>query len=124
MTAPLRALLVDDEWPALQRLQQLLADHGGVEVVAQASSVNEAIAQLQHQAVDLVFLDLRMPGADGPALLPHLSSEVAVIFTTAHHDFAVSAFRGWCPRLSAQAIHPGPVGPQPGAPAAATSQRH
>ena len=63
MTAPLRALLVDDEWPALQRLQQLLADHGGVEVVAQASSVNEAIAQLQHQAVDLVFLDLRMPRA-------------------------------------------------------------
>ena len=92
MTAPLRALRVDDEWPALQRLQQLLADHGGVEVVAQASSVNEAIAQLQHQAVDLVFLDLRMPGADGPALLPHLSSEVAVIFTTAHHDYAVSAF--------------------------------
>lgn len=92
MTAPLRALLVDDESPALQRLQQLLADHGDVEVVAQASSVNDAIAQLQQQPVDLVFLDLRLPGADGPALLPHLSDAVAVIFTTAHHDYAVSAF--------------------------------
>lgn len=92
MTAPLRALLVDDEAPALQRLQQLLCEHGGVDVVAQASSVSEAMAHLQRSPVDLVFLDLRLPGADGPALLPHLSSEVAVIFTTAHHDYAVSAF--------------------------------
>lgn len=87
-----RALLVDDEPHALQRLHQLLLEHGGVEVAAQAGSVEEAKALLRIHAVDLVFLDLRLPGADGHALLPHLSGEVAVIFTTAHRDYAVSAF--------------------------------
>ena len=88
----LRALLVDDEPHALQRLHQLLQEHGGVEVVAQAGSVENAAALLKHQAVDLVFLDLRLPGADGHALLPHLHPAVEVIFTTAHSDYAVSAF--------------------------------
>ena len=88
----LRALLVDDEPHALQRLHQLLQEHGGVEVVAQAGSVEEAAALLKHHALDLVFLDLRLPGADGHALLPHLHPAVEVIFTTAHSDYAVSAF--------------------------------
>ena len=88
----LRALLVDDEPHALQRLHQLLQEHGGVEVVAQAGSVEEARALLKHHALDLVFLDLRLPGADGHALLPHLHPAVEVIFTTAHSDYAVSAF--------------------------------
>jgi two-component system LytT family response regulator len=89
---PLRALLVDDELHALHRLHQLLQEHGDVEVVAQAGSVEEATALLNRHAVDLVFLDLRLPGADGSALLPHLSAGVEVIFTTAHSDYAVSAF--------------------------------
>jgi DNA-binding LytR/AlgR family response regulator len=89
---PLRALLVDDEPHALHRLHQLLQEHGDVEVVAQAGSVEEATALLNRHAVDLVFLDLRLPGADGSALLPHLSPGVEVIFTTAHSDYAVSAF--------------------------------
>ena len=89
---PLRALLVDDEPHALHRLHQLLQEHGDVEVVAQAGSVEEATALLNRHAVDLVFLDLRLPGADGSALLPHLSAGVEVIFTTAHSDYAVSAF--------------------------------
>lgn len=88
----LRALLVEDEPHALQRLHQLLQEHGGVEVVAQAGSVEEARALLKHHALDLVFLDLRMPGADGSALLPHLHPAVEVIFTTAHSEYAVSAF--------------------------------
>lgn len=92
MNMPLRALLVDDEAPALQRLKQLLVDHGGVDVLGLAGSVDEAIAQLERHPVDLVFLDLRMPGAEGSSLLPHLPKHVDVIFTTAHSDYAVSAF--------------------------------
>ncbi|MEY3964143.1 MAG: hypothetical protein RLZZ106_1398 [Cyanobacteriota bacterium] len=88
----LRALLVDDEPPALRRLQQLLQEHGDVKVVGCNGSVREAIMQLQSTVVDLVFLDLCMPGADGDTLLPHLSEQVHVIFTTAHRDYAVSAF--------------------------------
>lgn len=92
MSTPLRALLVDDEPPALQRLHQLLLEHGGVEVVAEARSVAEASGLLEEQSVDLVFLDLRMPGGDGSSLLPHLNDAVEVIFTTAHSEYAVSAF--------------------------------
>lgn len=92
MPMTLRALLVDDEAPALHRLQQLLKEQGGVEVVGCAGSVREAITQLQSTAVDLVFLDLRMPGGEGHTLLPHLCGQVEVIFTTAHSDYAVSAF--------------------------------
>ena len=92
MTMLLRALLVDDEPHAIHRLQQLLQEHGGVEVVGQAGSVEEASALLNSHPVDLVFLDLRLPGADGSALLPRLGERVEVIFTTAHSDYAVSAF--------------------------------
>lgn len=92
MTMPLRTVLVDDEPHALHRLQQLLEEHGGVEVVAQAGSVEEASVLINSHPLDLVFLDLRLPGADGHALLPQLSPAVDVIFTTAHRDYAVSAF--------------------------------
>ena len=92
MTSKLRALLVDDEPPALQRLQQLLSDSADVEVVAMAGCVRDAITALERQPVDLVFLDQRMPGGDGSALLPHLTEGVEVIFTTAHSDYAVHAF--------------------------------
>jgi DNA-binding LytR/AlgR family response regulator len=88
----MRALLVDDEPHALQRLHQLLHDIGTVKVTAQAGSVEEAAARLKDHPVDLVFLDLRLPGADGSALLPLLSAGVDVILTTAHRDYAVSAF--------------------------------
>ena len=92
MTSPLRALLVDDEPPALERLQQLLRLCGDVEVVAMVGSVQEAAALLQENSVDLVFLDERMPGGDGHILLGQIPHGVEVIFTTAHRDYAVDAF--------------------------------
>ncbi|CAK6686665.1 LytTR family DNA-binding domain-containing protein [Synechococcus sp. CBW1107] len=92
MTSPLRALLVDDEPPALERLQQLLRLCGDVEVVALVCSVQEAIGVLQQHPIDLVFLDERMPGGDGHTLLGQITHGVEVIFTTAHSDYAVDAF--------------------------------
>lgn len=92
MTTKLRALLVDDEPPALQRLEQLLETSGDVQVVAMANCVRDAIATLEREPVDLVFLDQRMPGGDGSNLLPYLPEGVEVIFTTAHSDYAVDAF--------------------------------
>jgi two-component system, LytTR family, response regulator len=92
MKSTLHALLVDDEPPALQRLRQLLEANEEVEVVAMANSVIEAISVLQHQPVDVVFLDQRMPGVDGSQLLPVLPEGVEVIFTTAHSDYAVHAY--------------------------------
>jgi two-component system LytT family response regulator len=88
----IRALLVDDERLARLRLRELLAAHPGVQVVGEADSVPAAVAQLQAVGpVDLVFLDVRMPGLDGFALLDHDVSG-AVVFVTAHAEFAVRAF--------------------------------
>ena len=92
MTSPLRALLVDDEPPALERLQQMLRLCGDVEVVAMVCSLQEAVGVLQQHPIDLVFLDERMPGGDGHTLLGQIPHGVEVIFTTAHSDYAVDAF--------------------------------
>lgn len=90
--APLRALLVDDEAPVRKRFQQLLAAHPEVMVVGAADSAAAAAAFLSERPVDVVFLDVVMPGADGFSLIGSLPATTAVVFVTAHEQFAVQAF--------------------------------
>jgi len=93
----LQVLLVDDEELARLRLRSLLADctQPGAEVVAEAGSGAEALHQLSAIRVDLVLLDIHMPGLDGLALaervraLPHRPK---IVFVTAHADHALRAF--------------------------------
>jgi two-component system LytT family response regulator len=93
MTLPrLHALLVDDEAPVRKRFQQLLAAHPEVLVVGEASSVATAAQLLSERAVDVVFLDIVMPGADGFGLVGALPKQTAVVFVTAHAEFAARAF--------------------------------
>nr|WP_315464021.1 LytTR family DNA-binding domain-containing protein [uncultured Rhodoferax sp.] len=95
--APLRAMLVDDEPLACARMRALLGDctHPSVHVAAEASNAEQAAAYLRQQPVDLVFLDIHMPGSGGLALaqtlrtLPH---PPAIVFVTAHAEHAVAAF--------------------------------
>src|SRR5574337_168347 len=91
-------LIVDDEALARSRLRSLLADCDGHHQVAEAAHAADALAQLDisgGRAVDLVLLDIHMPGQDGLALarqirrLPH---PPAIVFVTAHSDHALSAF--------------------------------
>jgi DNA-binding LytR/AlgR family response regulator len=91
----LRALAVDDEVPALDELAYLLrADHL-VASVATAASVTEALRVLRDDPVDVVFLDIRMPGLDGlelGRLLARSAAPPVVVFVTAHDDRAVDAY--------------------------------
>lgn len=89
---PLRALLVDDERLARKYLRQLLAEHADVTVVGEAASVAEAAARAAELRPDVIFLDVQMPPASGFDLLPLLSPAPAVVFVTAHDQFAVRAF--------------------------------
>jgi two-component system, LytTR family, response regulator AlgR len=96
-TASLRALVVDDEALARGRLRTLLGDCRApyVTVVADAATAAQALEQLRQQAVDVVFLDIHMPGADGMSLaqtLQDLPSPPAVVFVTAHSEHALQAF--------------------------------
>jgi DNA-binding LytR/AlgR family response regulator len=91
----LRALAVDDEVPALDELSYLLRADERVGSVTPANDATEALRVLRHGDIDVVFLDIRMPGLDGLELarvLRQFAAPPAVVFVTAHDDKAVDAF--------------------------------
>jgi two-component system LytT family response regulator len=87
-----RALVVDDEPVARQALRELLAEVSWVEWVGEAADGLDAIAAMQRLRPDLVFLDVQMPGATGVEVLERAGVDAAVIFTTAHDEYAMIAF--------------------------------
>ncbi|HEY0143667.1 MAG TPA: LytTR family DNA-binding domain-containing protein [Thermoanaerobaculia bacterium] len=92
MTKKLRALIVDDERLARQKVRTFLATRDDVETAAEAANVEEAAAVLAGEAIDLLFLDIQMPGGDGFDLLRRVEKPPAIIFVTAHDEYAVRAF--------------------------------
>jgi serine phosphatase RsbU (regulator of sigma subunit) len=88
----IRALIVDDEAPARDRLRHLLAG-SGVEVVAEAADGDEAIERIDRLAPDVVFLDIQMPGLSGLDVIARLTPpKPRVVFCTAFDRFAIDAF--------------------------------
>ena len=93
----LRVLVVDDEALARSRLRTLLGDctAPAAEVVGEAANADQALALLQNQSVDVVLLDIHMPGMDGvhfAQLLRGQTPPPAVVFVTAHAGYALQAF--------------------------------
>ncbi|AEB07724.1 two component transcriptional regulator, LytTR family [Coriobacterium glomerans PW2] len=91
----LRAMIVDDEAPARSELRFLLEQTGKVGSIIEASSVRSAIETLMENRVDVVFLDISMPGASGLQLaeaLHKLKNPPSIVFVTAYSDHAVEAF--------------------------------
>ncbi len=90
----LRALIVDDEPLARERLRALLRDEPAFEIVGECASGTDAIAKIKGTPLDLVFLDMQMPGCNGLQVLEEISTEnrPAIIFVTAHERFALDAF--------------------------------
>jgi len=88
-------LLVDDEAPARARLAQLIAELPEHRVVGEAESGAQALTLCAQLTVDVVLLDIRMPGLDGletARLLKAGATAPAVIFVTAYADHALAAF--------------------------------
>jgi two-component system LytT family response regulator len=89
-----RVFLVDDEALALRRLTRMLEATGRVEIAGQTTDPEAAIEAIRGAAgLDLVFLDISMPGLDGFELCTHLPPGVMVVFTTAHDEHALRAFQ-------------------------------
>lgn len=91
----LRALIVDDELPARERLRSLLSELDNIEVISEATNGEEALHQVVELSPDVVLLDVRMPGMDGiqaARQLNSLTEPPAVIFTTAYDEYAMNAF--------------------------------
>src|SRR5215216_1526270 len=88
----MRAMIVDDEPLARKRLRELLAEIDDVEIVGEAAEGVEAIAAINETRPDVVFLDVQMPGVTGLDVARRIEHDPAVVFTTAHDRYAVTAF--------------------------------
>ena len=88
----IRALLVDDEPRAVERLAELLGEFPDVEVIGTARDVGDAERFLAGRTPDVVFLDIDMPGRTGFDLVPSVPATSRVVFVTAHEDRALDAF--------------------------------
>ena len=90
-----RLIIVDDEPLARTRLQRLLEDQSGFEVVAELESGQACLDWLESQSADAVLLDIQMPGLTGletAARIQLLEKPPVVIFCTAYDEHALDAF--------------------------------
>src|ERR1700749_556303 len=89
----MKALIIDDERLARAEVRRLLDDFDWVKVVGEAESAEQALALIQAQQPDLLFLDVQMPGKTGFELIEEIKGEMPrIIFTTAYDEFALRAF--------------------------------
>ena len=87
-----RAVIVDDEELARQVLREFLTAHPEIEIAAECANGFEAVKSVTELRPDLVFLDVQMPKLDGFEVLELIGTNAAVVFVTAHDNYAIRAF--------------------------------
>lgn len=88
----LRCIAVDDEPLALDLLEDNISKVPYLQLVARCSNAMEAMKILQQQSVDLIFLDIQMPGLTGLQFIQSLSNKPMIILITAYEKFALEGF--------------------------------
>ncbi|WP_182298402.1 response regulator [Cohnella cholangitidis] len=91
----MRAILIDDEKPALAQIEWLLERDGRLEVAAKFTSAREGIKYLEKNRAEIVFLDIEMPGLNGLEAAEHIrqiDSEIRIVYITAYSEYAIEAF--------------------------------
>ncbi|MEO7920658.1 MAG: LytTR family DNA-binding domain-containing protein [Thermoanaerobaculia bacterium] len=90
----LRTLIVDDEPLARRKLRRFLASERDVSIVGECADGEEAVKRILEGGVDLVLLDIAMPGLTGLEVIERVGPKgmPAVVFVTAYDEFAVKAF--------------------------------
>ncbi|MEP7323287.1 MAG: LytTR family DNA-binding domain-containing protein [Saprospiraceae bacterium] len=87
-----RCLVIEDEPPARELLCNYIQKLPTLELSGACANAIEAYAWLQHNTVDLAFLDIRMPQLNGNDFLKTLNNPPQVIFTTAYPDYALEGY--------------------------------
>ncbi|MGQ7870687.1 LytR/AlgR family response regulator transcription factor [Sunxiuqinia sp. sy24] len=87
-----RTLIIDDESPARQRMQQILSEIPEIKLVGDATNGLEAVRLIEQLQPDLIFLDIQMPGLNGFEVLQKINYFPTVVFCTAYDDYALEAF--------------------------------
>lgn len=88
----MRCLIVDDEPIARRGMVKLVGSRSELSVAGVAADASEALAFLGENSVDLVFLDIEMPGLNGMELARRLPERCQVVFTTAYSDYACESY--------------------------------
>jgi DNA-binding LytR/AlgR family response regulator len=91
----LKALIVDDEYPARMELRFQLSSFPDVEIIGEATNAREALSLIHALDYDVVFLDVQMPGMTGIEMVKQLKGREPmpkVVFVTAYENYAVPAF--------------------------------
>ena len=88
----IRCLIVDDEPLAREILGQYVSQSDELQLVGTCKNANEVVELLQKESVDVLFLDIQMPGISGMALMKSLENPPLVVFTTAYAQYAVEGY--------------------------------
>lgn len=92
----LRAIIVDDEQPSVDKMARLLKESGIVDIKGKFTDPIEALKYMENTSIDVAFLDIEMPEMSGIELanfILELNENVAIVFITAYNEYAVEAFR-------------------------------
>jgi DNA-binding LytR/AlgR family response regulator len=88
----IRAIAIDDEPPALRIVEKFCNDTDFIQLEKTFTNPQEALRYLKNYPVDLLFLDIQMPSANGIDFYKSLSTSAMVIFTTAYSQYAIDGF--------------------------------
>lgn len=88
----IRCYIIDDEPLAIEVLESHIEQYGQITIVDTFQNAIDAFKVLQSEPVDLIFLDIQMPGLTGIDLLKSLKDPPEVILTTAYREFALEGF--------------------------------
>jgi len=88
-----RAIIVDDEQPARDRLKKLLCGYTDIEIISEATDGTMALEQVESLSPDIVFLDIEMPELNGLEVARTLGvNGPLIVFVTAYDEYALKAF--------------------------------
>jgi two-component system LytT family response regulator len=91
----MRVLVVDDEAAGRRKVLRFLREHADVEIAGECANGLEAVDRVRNERPEIVFLDIQMPDMDGFEVVEALATGdylPAIVFATAHDEFAVRAF--------------------------------
>lgn len=88
----IKTLIVDDEPHAIEVIEKYISNLPEIDLVAKCNNAVQAFQLLQKKQIDLVFLDVKMPGLLGTDLVRSLKKPPKIIFTTAYQDYALEGF--------------------------------
>jgi two-component system, LytTR family, response regulator len=88
----IRTVIVDDEELARGLVREYLAAEPDIEIVAECSNGFDAVKSIADLQPELIFLDVQMPKLNGFEVLELVGGDHAVVFVTAHDQYAMKAF--------------------------------